>query len=95
VQQKPLRRTFVALDVATREAPAHPGDSIVQGGRVIGTVTSAAWGYRVGKNLTMRFVDPQYSAVGTPLDVVIVGDAVPAVVCEEAQYDPTFQRVRS
>ena len=38
-------------------APAHGGDSLLHGDRVVGTVTSAAWGHRVGKNLAMAFVD--------------------------------------
>ena len=94
-QKRPPRRSFVALEIAYREAPAHPGDSVVLEGRVVGTVSSAAWGHRVGKNLALAYVEPSCSTLGTGLGVEILGQAQPALVCAEAQYDPSFTRVRS
>ena len=43
-----------------------------KGEDVIGTVTSAAWGYRVGKNLAYGFVDPEMSEIGTNLTVDVL-----------------------
>lgn len=54
MRDRGARRNFVSMEIASDEAPAHPGDSIVKDGAVVGTVTSAAWGYRVGKNLDFR-----------------------------------------
>ena len=92
---RPPRRAFVALEVATREAPAHPGDSVVRSGQVVGTVSSAAWGHRVAKNLALAYVAPDCAALGTDLEIQMLGQNYPAVVCAEAQYDPSFTRVRS
>ncbi len=89
------RRQFVSIDIDCTRAPAHPGDSMVADGRVIGTITSAAWGHRVGKNLAMGFVDPEFSRVGTRFGVEIIGDTVPAEVCAACQYDPANSRVRA
>ena len=88
------RRKFVSIDIKTDEAPAHPGDSLVKDGQIVGTVTSAAWGYRVGKNLAMGFVDREFSDIGSTLNVEIVGNTFPAEVCAECQYDPENERVR-
>ena len=85
----------MALEVATREAPAHPGDSVVRSGQVVGTVSSAAWGHRVAKNLALAYVAPDCAALGTDLEIQMLGQNYPAVVCAEAQYDPSFTRVRS
>ena len=66
---QPHRRRFVTLRIEGDELPAHPGASILANGRVIGTVTSAAYGYRARENLAMGFVDPAYAAEGTSVDL--------------------------
>ena len=72
-------RAFVSLEIDATHAPAQGGDSIVSDGRiVVGTVTSAGWGHRVGKNLAMGFVEPGVADVGTRLRVEIVGEATDA-----------------
>jgi dimethylglycine dehydrogenase len=88
------RRRFVSLALDCTHAPAHGGDSIVSGGKVVGTVTSAGWGHRVGKNLAMGFVDPAYADVGTRLDVEVIGAPVAAEVVQECLYDPQNARMR-
>lgn len=95
MMQKGPRRLFAMLELATSDAPAHPGDSIVRGSEVVGTITSAAWGYRVGKNLAMAFIRPEHARVGTRLAVEILGQVVDAVVCDECLYDPKFERLRA
>ena len=88
------RRRFVSLDVASRSAPAHPGDSIVVDGRVVGTITSAGWGHRVGKNLAMGFIDPGHTATGSDIAIDMLGESVRARVCNPCLYDPGNQLVR-
>lgn len=90
-----MRRSFVSMEAKTDAAPAHPGASILKNGTAVGTVTSAAWGHRVGKNLAMGFVDPNLAEVGTVLAVEILGETIDAAVCEACQYDPDNVRVRS
>ena len=92
---KGLRKGFVSLQLDGNGATAHGGDSIVAGGRVVGTVTSASWGHRVNRNLAMGFVEPAFAAVGTALNVEVVGEPVAARVCEPCQYDPANERVMS
>lgn len=89
------RRCFVTLEIDTDTAPAHPGDSVVRDGKAVGTVTSAAWGYRTGKNLAMAFVDPACAQTGTALGVEVVGRTFAAAVIPSCPYDPDFQLVRS
>lgn len=89
------RRLFVSLELDSDDAPAHPGDSIISGGEVVGTVTSASWGHRVNKNLAMGFVDAAFAGIGQELHVEVIGEPVPARVCEPCRYDPENARVRS
>ena len=88
------RRAFVLLDVDADHAPVQPGASILRDGRVVGTVTSAAFGHRVGRNLAMGFVDPVCARDGEALAVDLLHETVPARVCDAAPYDPLFERVR-
>ena len=90
-----LKRKFVSLVIESDMAPAHPGDSILSGEQVIGTVTSAAYGFRTGENLAMGFVQPAHAAVGASLGVLVLGERLPAKVVEDCRYDPTYERVRS
>ncbi len=89
------RRRFVTLEIGSDWAPAHAGDSLLEGDRVVGTITSAAWGYRVGKNLAMAFVDPECAALGYGCDALVLGERLPAKVVEACLYDPSNARVRS
>jgi dimethylglycine dehydrogenase len=89
------RKLFVSLDLASREAPAHPGDSILADGVVVGTVTSAAYGHRLKRNLAMGFVDPEAAGIGRSLAVDMLGAPVPATVIPTGLYDPGFARVKA
>ncbi|HSF93943.1 MAG TPA: aminomethyltransferase family protein, partial [Thermohalobaculum sp.] len=91
---QPPRKVFVTLEVHDDAAPAHAGDSLFDGRRVVGTVTSAAWGHRVGKNLAMAFVEPSFGAVGSALSIDILGRSIPATVAEPCLYDPANERLR-
>ena len=80
------RKRFVSLRIGSDALPAHPGDSIVAQGAVIGTVTSAAFGYRTGENLAMGFVDPAHAEVGTSVGLEQLGDVTPCEVVEPLRF---------
>ncbi|WP_343115690.1 FAD-dependent oxidoreductase [Ostreiculturibacter nitratireducens] len=88
------RRAFVTMVLECTHAPAHPGDSITHEGRVIGTVTSAGWGHRVGKNIAMGFVEPDFAAVGSRVQVEVIGEPVAAQVVPGCLYDAENSQLR-
>ncbi|MDH3668530.1 MAG: FAD-dependent oxidoreductase, partial [Paracoccaceae bacterium] len=90
-----LRRTFVTLEIDNATGPAHPGGSLYNGGHVVGTVTSAAYGHRVAKNLAMGFIDPAYGAIGTGLGIDVVDQRATARVTDDCLYDPQNKRMRA
>ncbi len=67
-EQAPRRR-FVTLKIKDDALPAHPGASVVAKGQLIGTVTSAAFGYRSLENIAMAFIDPAYAVEGTMIEL--------------------------
>lgn len=89
------RKKLVSLQIDCSHAPSHSGASIKKGEDVIGTVTSAAWGYRVGKNLAYGFVDPEMSEIGTNLTVDVLGSPETAIVIAASPYDPKNMILRN
>jgi aminomethyltransferase len=64
------------------KAPAREGTAIVDpaSGAPLGTVTSGGFGPSLGGPLAMGYVPPSYAAVGTRLDLLVRGKALPARV---------------
>ena len=82
------RRIRVMLVIESADAPAQSGETVFAGDRPVGTITSAAWGYRIDRNLAMAYVEPQYAAADTALKVMLVGRWTDATVCRLCMHDP-------
>jgi len=89
--------TFVLED----EAALPWGDEpILRDGRVVGTVTSAAFGHTLGRAVAMGYVrdpggvDDAYVAGGR-FELDVAGDRIPARAGLAAPYDPRALRVKS
>ena len=89
------RSQLVSLEVDTKTAHAHGGASVMIGGEVVGTVTSGAWGYRVGKNLAYAFVKPEVADGLEALEIDMLGERVAAKIIPASPYDAKMERVRS
>jgi len=90
-----LRKSLVSLRVEATQAPAHGGASVMLCNEVIGTVTSGEWGHRTKQNLAYAFITPEHAATGSNVDIDMCGQRVSAEVIDEAQYDPSFEKVKS
>ena len=94
VKAGPSRR-LVTLLVDHDGSPAHGGASVMLDGKVVGTVTSGGYGHRIQRNIAFAFMMPEYAAVGTPLQIDILGHLTPATVSEPSLYDAEMSRVRA
>jgi len=88
------RRVFAMLEIDCADAPAQSGGCMESGGRAVGAVTSAGFGFRTGKNLAMGFVDPEFGATGSSLEIPILGQPRPARIIPFSPYDPENARLR-
>ena len=88
------RKSLVTLEIDCTHAPSHGGASVHAGDKVVGTVTSADWGHRVGKNLAYAFVDPDCAEPGTQLKVDVLGMPEDAAVIPPCPYDPENKLLR-
>ncbi|WP_293574714.1 FAD-dependent oxidoreductase [Phaeobacter sp.] len=87
-------KKLVCLRVDTDHAPAPGGASLMLEDRVVGTITSGAWGHRVGMNLAYGFVVPDQAALGSVMALDLCGQRVAAEVIAPSPYDPAFALLR-
>mgnify|MGYP001340244842 CR=1 FL=1 len=64
---------LITLQIDSRNALVHGGASVIIQDRVVGTVTSGEWGYRIGMNLAYAFVEAEHAGFGTTLYIDILG----------------------
>ncbi|MHB8732951.1 MAG: GcvT family protein [bacterium] len=70
-------------------------EPILDGDRVIGYVTSANYGYTVGRGIAYGYLPPTHAAPGAPVEVEYFGARHRATVTNEPLYDPKGLRLRS
>ena len=89
------RKRLVTLAIDCKDRPAHPGASLMQDGKVVGTVTSGEWGHRIGTNLALAYVEPALAHVDTVLSIDLLGSIYRAQVIPNSPYDTAFDRLRT
>ncbi|MFI1965057.1 FAD-dependent oxidoreductase [Streptomyces pathocidini] len=63
-------------------------------GSVAGYVTSAAYGYTVGRTVAYAWLPAAAAVPGTAVQIEYFGEKVPATVAAEPLYDPRMERIR-
>jgi dimethylglycine dehydrogenase len=91
----PPKKKLVTLIVDSDKTPARGGASVMDGGVVVGTVSSGGYGHRVGKNIAYAFLDAPFATEGQPLVIDMLGQEISATVTNSALYDPDMSRVRA
>jgi aminomethyltransferase len=74
-------------------APAREGTEIAdKTGRIIGKVTSGGFGPSLNAPLAMGYVEAAFAADGTPLDLMVRGKPLPALVTAMPFVPHTYRR---
>jgi dimethylglycine dehydrogenase len=89
------RKRLVLLSVDADKADAAQDDGVWSGGRLVGLVTSGAYGHHVGMSLALAYVDAEALDAGADLEVYVVGIARAAHVLPEIPYDPAGAKLRA
>ena len=89
----PRRLTLLAVDAG--DADAAQDDGIWVGDRLVGLVTSGAYGHHVGMSLALANVDADVLDAGADLTVYVVGIARVARALPEVPYDPAGAKLRA
>ena len=86
---------LVYLEVDAEDADAHGNEPVHAGGRVVGLTTSGAYGHTVGRSIAFAFVEPDFAAPGTELEISILDRRCRARVVAEPLHDPANERLRA
>ncbi len=94
-QKKGIPQRFVTLEVDADDADPLGNEPLYQGDEMIGRATAGAYGHVVGKSLALAYVRPEVAALGTKLEIEILGDRRAATVIDESPWDPQNARLRA
>ncbi len=92
-QREPARR-LVLLSIDSPDADVTGFEPVHAGDRVVGFVTSGAYGHHVRASLALAYVDTVIAAKPVPLTVAVVGKPCAARILAEPPYDPGGARLR-
>ena len=70
-------------------------EPVLDGTERIGYVTSANFGYTVGKSIAYGYLPVERAGQGSRVEIEYFGRRYPATVSEEPLYDPAMSRLRS
>ena len=86
--------TMEVLDIGDGDSDARGSEPLYRNGELIGRATNGAYGFRVNKSLALGMVRPEHSAIGTELEIKILGKLFKAIVIPESPYDPDNKALR-
>jgi dimethylglycine dehydrogenase len=88
--------SLACLLVDADDADTHGYEPVYAGGRrPVAYVSSGGYGHTIERSIALAYLPVEYAAVGTELEVKILGERRPAVVAEQPLYDPGGERLRS
>ncbi|WP_329610474.1 glycine cleavage T C-terminal barrel domain-containing protein [Jiella pelagia] len=82
-----IRCTQVGIEIDATTA-IEPGTLLYIDGRKVGSVNSSTWSRYLMKSLALCHVEPDVSAIGTPLEVRASSGTLPARIVRTPFYDP-------
>ena len=96
-REKGLNWNFVTMEVhgvTDADSDVRGSEPIYAKGQLIGRATNGGYGWRVGKSLALAMVKPNYAALGTELDIKILGKLFKTTIIEESPYDSNNEKLR-
>ncbi len=90
-----IKRKLCCLTLADSAAVAIGHEPIRSGDQVISWVSSGGYGYSVQKSIVYAYLPVSHMAVGTALDVEILGERIGATVVSEPLWDPKGERIKT
>jgi dimethylglycine dehydrogenase len=97
-KQKGLTWNFVTMEVhgvTDKDSDARGSEPLYRNGQLIGRATNGGYGFRVDKSIALGMVRPEHAAVGTELEIKILGKLFKATVIPESPYDPENKTLRA
>ena len=95
-QERGFQNQFVTMEVHdVTDADPLGNNPISLNGEVVGRATSGGFGFRLGKSLALGMVRPEHAAIGTDLQMDILGTSHRVTIIEESPFDPENEKLRA
>ncbi|GAB2783490.1 GcvT family protein [Streptomyces daliensis] len=94
LSEETCARRLTCLTLDDPAAVVMGKEPVYADGVAAGYVTSAAYGYTVGRCVAYAWLPAAASVPGTPVHINYFGEKVPATVAQEPLYDPEMARIR-
>ena len=95
LSQTPLTKKLCCLTLDDRDAVALGYEPIMNGDTCIGHVTSANFGYSVGRFIVYGYVPPEFATEGTRVEIIYFGERFGATVAPDPLFDPKMTRMKA
>ncbi|MGW7367967.1 GcvT family protein [Streptomyces sp. NPDC054841] len=89
-----VRRRLTCLTIDDPQAVVMGKEPVYDGDRPVGYVTSAAYGYTIGKGIAYAWLPADLATTGTAVHIGYFDRRVEAVVADEPLFDPSMSRLR-
>jgi dimethylglycine dehydrogenase len=95
-KQRGVAKRFVSLKVGACDCDPPYMSNVWVGDRVVGEITSAAMGYRVGHVVALGMLKAEAAVKGQAVEIEVFGERIPAeVVGFGAQWDAANARLKA
>jgi dimethylglycine dehydrogenase len=88
-------RKLITLEIDAKDCDAIADEPIWLDGKVVGWVTSGAYGHSVGKSLALGYVERDAAQATTGFAVELIGERRPALRLAAPAFDPSGSRMRA
>ncbi|WP_037891320.1 aminomethyltransferase family protein, partial [Streptomyces viridochromogenes] len=89
-----VRRKLTCLTIDDPHSVVMGKEPVYDGNHAVGYVTSAAYGYTIGKGIAYAWLPTELTTPGTTVRIGYFDQRIEAVVAEEPLFDPTMSRLR-
>jgi glycine cleavage system aminomethyltransferase T/glycine/D-amino acid oxidase-like deaminating enzyme len=90
-----VSRKLCALTLDDPDRVVMGKEPILDGERILGYVTSAGYGYTIGRGIAYGYLPISHAAQGTAVQIEFFGEPLAATVTREPLYDPEGLRLKS
>jgi glycine cleavage system aminomethyltransferase T/glycine/D-amino acid oxidase-like deaminating enzyme len=89
-----LSRALTCLTLSDPDRVVLGKEPVFSGGGCVGYVTSAAYGYTIGRGIAYAWLPVELTQLGTVVQIDYFGERLSAVVAAEPLVDPAMERIR-
>ena len=90
-----IQNKLCTITIGSEEwLPLYGAEAVIADGKVISRLRSSGYGHTVRKNIGLAYLPLELAKEGTPLEIEIFGELVPAQVAPRILYDPRGEALK-